>query len=173
MNGETSVSTITDLLRPQDILLDIDVSSKSQLLDEIGRHMERQHAMPREWVVVALARREQVGSTGLGEGVAIPHARIKDLDRVQVAYIRLKSPLPFDAPDGKPVTDVLVLLVPKQATEEHLAILADASRMFSDRRFRDRLQLCRNAQEVERLFHAWPAAGNLMDAAAGSSRPYA
>lgn len=154
--NEPAVKRIADLLLPGDILLDLDVSSKGQLIDEIGRHMQRVHAMEPQSVALSLSHREQIGSTGLGEGVAIPHARVKNLDHVQVAYVRLKSPIPFDSPDGKPVSDVLVLLVPKQATEEHLTILAEAAQMLSDRRFRWRLHLCKQAPEVKRLFEAWP-----------------
>ena len=117
--------------------------------------MEREHATPQAWVAASLAHREKIGSTGLGEGVAIPHARVKDLERIQVAYAHLKIPISFDAPDGKPVSDVLVLLVPKQATEEHLSILAEATQMFSDRQFRDRLHLCKHALEVKQLFQSW------------------
>jgi PTS system nitrogen regulatory IIA component len=149
-------NTIGALLLPEDILLDIDVAGKSELIEEIGRHTERAHGMPHQSVAVSLSYRERIGSTGLGEGVAIPHARIKDLDHIQVVYMRLKLPIPFDAPDGKPVSDILVLLVPKQAAEEHLKILAEASRMFSDRRFRERLHLCRHPREVKRLFETWP-----------------
>ena len=111
--------------------------------------------MPQEWVVLSLSRREQVGSTGLGEGVAVPHARIKDLARIQLAYVRLKSPIPYDAPDGKPVFEILVLLVPKQATAEHLSILAEATRMFSDQQFRLRLGRCNEVQQAKRLFNEW------------------
>ena len=150
------MTRIADLLLPEDILLDLQVSGKSQLIEEVGRHMEHAHAMPHESVALSLSHREQIGSTGLGQGVAIPHARVKDLDRILVAYARLKSPVPFDAPDGQPVTDILVLLVPKQATEEHLKILAEATQMLSDRRFREQLQLCRHPLEVKRLFELWP-----------------
>lgn len=150
------MNTIADLLRQEDILLNMDVSNKSELLEEVGRHMEREHSMPREWVAVSLSRREKVGSTGLGEGFAIPHARVKDLNRIQLAYVRLKLPIPFGAPDGKPVSDILVVLVPKQSAEEHLIILADATRMFSDQRFREQLQHCGTPLEVKHLFEAWP-----------------
>ncbi|MDO8778087.1 MAG: PTS sugar transporter subunit IIA [Burkholderiaceae bacterium] len=148
------MSILAQYLWPEDILLDIEVSCKDQLFDEIGRHMEREHAMQREWVAAGLSRREQVGSTGLGEGIAIPHARVEDLSRIQVAYLRLKKAIPYDAPDGCPVSDVLVLLVPKQATEEHLRILADASQIFADREFRTRLRTCRHAIEVKSLFES-------------------
>jgi PTS system nitrogen regulatory IIA component len=149
---ELQLNRIADLLRTEDIILDLVVASKNQLFDEIGRHMENKHGMPQAWVVLSLSRREEVGSTGLGEGVAIPHARIKDLERIQIAYFRLAAPIPFGAPDGKPVSHILVLLVPKQAMEEHLSILADASRMFSDARFRERLHLCQQASAVSALF---------------------
>jgi nitrogen PTS system EIIA component len=153
---EPRLNTVADLLLPEDILLNMEVSSKSQLFEEIGRHMEREHAMPQEWVALSLSRREKVGSTGLGYGFAIPHARVKNLDRIQLAYVRLKSPIPFDAADGQLVSDILFLLVPKQAVEEHLGILANATRLFSDRRFREQLRLCQNPLEVKRLFGAWP-----------------
>jgi PTS system nitrogen regulatory IIA component len=146
------MSAIAQHLWPEDILLDIEVADKDELFDEIGRHMEREHAMPRAWVVAGLARREQVGSTGLGEGIAIPHSRVEELSRIQAAYLRLKHPISYDAPDGRPVSDVLVLLVPKQATEEHLRILADASQIFGDITFRERLHACRHPLEVKSLF---------------------
>lgn len=152
---EPKLNTIADLLRQEDILLNLDVSSKGQLLEEVGRHMERQHGLAQEWVALSLSRREKIGSTGLGQGFAIPHARVKDLDRIQLAYVRLKLPIPFGAPDGKPVTDVLVLLVPKQSAEEHLIILADATRMFSTPDFREQLRVCASPGEVKRLFGAW------------------
>lgn len=120
--------------------------------------MESEHAMPQAWVAASLAHRERIGSTGLGEGVAIPHARVKDLEKIQIAYAHLKSAIPFDAPDGKPVSDVLVLLMPKQATEEHLSILAEATQLFSDRQFRERLHQCQHALEVRQLFHDWTLA---------------
>jgi len=153
---ENPLPTIADLLRTEDVLLDLDVSCKSQLFEELGAHFERQHGMPREWVVLSLSRREQVGSTGLGEGVAVPHARIKDLFRIQLAYVRLQAPIPFDAPDGKPVSDILVLLVPKEATEAHLSVLAEATQMFSSSAFRESLHACNQAWEVRQLFSTWP-----------------
>src|SRR4029077_12160149 len=90
------------------------------------------------------------------EGVAIPHARVRNLDRIRVSYMRLKSPIPFDAPDGKPVSDILVLLVPKQATEEHIRILAEATKKLSDQRFREQLRRCKQSLEIKRLFDTGP-----------------
>lgn len=150
------MSSIVQYLWPQDILLDVEVTGKDQLFDEIGRHMEREHALSRGWVVAGLSRREQAGSTALGEGVAIPHARVDDLKRILLAYLRLKHPIAYDAPDRRPVSDVLVLLVPKRATEEYLLILADTTQLFADREFREQLHACRHALEVKALFDAIP-----------------
>jgi PTS system nitrogen regulatory IIA component len=136
----------------------MDVADKRQLLDEIGQRMQRLHDLPHDWVTQSLSRREQAGSTGVGEGVAIPHARVQGLERIQVAYIRLGYAIPFGSPDHKPVTHVLVLLVPKPATDEHLLILAEAARMFSDARFRTRLDACTDPLAVRQLFTDWQSA---------------
>lgn len=149
------MNTIAELLSKKDILLDVEAPSQTRLLQEVARHMEREYGMPQEWVFQSLSRREKVGSTALGEGVAIPHARIKDLQRIQLAYIRLKLPIPYDAPDGKPVSDILVILVPKEATEEHLRILSEVTQMFSDPQFRQQLRQCSKAEETKRLFDGW------------------
>ena len=149
------MSTIAKLLSTKDIRLDMEIASRDRLLQEIARHMEHEYGMPQEWVFQSLSRREKIGSTALGEGVAIPHARIKDLQRIQLAYIRLRQPIPFDAPDDKPVSDILVILVPKEATEEHLRILSEVTQMFSDPQFRQQLRNCGEAGETKRLFDGW------------------
>lgn len=150
------MKTIAELLQTKDILLDVEAPGKLELFERIGEHMEWVHGMAHKGVVQALAHREQIGSTALGAGIAVPHARVKDLDWIQLAYVRLAHPIDFGAPDGKPVSDVLVILVPKQATEEHLRILADTSEMFSDGRFRARLRRCKDRDEVKQLFDIWP-----------------
>jgi PTS system nitrogen regulatory IIA component len=144
-------SSLAELLDVEDILLNVAVSGKQQLFEAVGQHMQAVHAMPAEWVQSSLSRREQIGSTALGRGVAIPHARVNGLERILLAYLRLEPAIPFDAPDGNRVTDVLVILVPKRATEEHLEILADAAQAFSDERFREALHLCVDSVAVQRL----------------------
>jgi len=150
------MNNIAALLHIEDILVDIEVANKPDLFAAIGRHMEHEHGLPQQWVGQALSRREQVGSTGLGMGFAIPHARVYELGHPQVVYLRLKEPIPFAAVDNKPIFELIVLLVPKQATEEHLRILADAAAMFSDRRFRARMQQCVTPSAIKREFEAWP-----------------
>ncbi len=98
-----------------------------------------------------------MGSTGLGQGFALPHARIKGLRQPLAAFIRLSVPIPFASPDGKPVSELLALLVPEQATEAHLQILAEAAQIFGDRRFREQLRHQGDAASVVRAFADWPA----------------
>ncbi len=90
-------------------------------------------------VVDSLNAREKLGSAGLGQGVAIPHARVKGLAEPVAAFVRLKAPIAFGSPDGNPVSDCFVLLVPEQPTERHLQILVDIAQMLSKGQFRDRL----------------------------------
>ena len=149
------MSTVAKLLSSNDIRLDMEASSRDKLFQEIARHMESEHGMPQDWVFQSLSRREKIGSTALGEGVAIPHARIKDLQQIHLAYIRLRQPIPFAAPDDKPVSDILVILVPKEATEAHLRILSEVTQMFSDPQFRQQLRQCGDAGETKQLFDDW------------------
>jgi len=151
-----SAAMIGALLALEDVLLDVACGSKADLIDEIGRHVESVHEMMRGSVAPALLHRERIGSTALGHGVALPHARVTGLAHILPMYLRLKSAIAFDAPDGSLVTDVLVLLVPKIATQEHLDVLSQASQMLSDARFRELLHQCKLPLEAKRLFEAWP-----------------
>ena len=153
--AEPHGSHIADLLESPDILLDWDVADKGELFESIDQHMVMTHGLTRGFTAMSLNNRERIGSTGLGEGVAVPHARVQNLRDIHLLYIRLQSPIAFDAPDCKPVLDVLVLLVPDQARQLHLNILADISRVFADRRFRLCLHQCTSDCDVKQLFQAW------------------
>ena len=103
----------------------------------------------------SLAEREKIGSTAVGCGIAIPHARVKYLLRPAAAFVRMKIPIPFDAPDGKPVSDLFVLLVPQHATETHLALLAGVAEMFCDMSFREELRAGAEADRIHVAFARW------------------
>jgi PTS system nitrogen regulatory IIA component len=148
---EDKVVGLADCLSPEDICLDLQVAGTAELFDAVGRHMERVRGIPADLVARSLARRERIGSTGLGYGVAIPHARLSELDRPRGLYARLRAPIPFRAPDDKPVLDFLILLVPAPATDEHLVLLAEASQKFVGRQFRDRIRACASRVEAYRL----------------------
>ena len=150
------MNLIAELLAPEDILLDVDAPSKLRVFEEVGRLFERRHGLSRAEVVDSLSAREKMGSTALGRGVAIPHARAKSLTRAVAAYVRTSMPIEFDAPDGKPVSDLVVLMVPVHATDRHLQILASVAQLFADREFMDRLHACTDAGSVSRWFADWP-----------------
>ncbi|HTT10740.1 MAG TPA: PTS sugar transporter subunit IIA [Burkholderiaceae bacterium] len=139
-------------LLPQDIRLGLDVLDCEQLFSSIGRHMLVHHGLDESLVAHCLSRREQAGSTALGCGVAIPHARIDGLEQIRVFYGRLRSPIHFAAPDNLPVSHVLALLVPHPAADAHLKLLADASNILSEQRFRERLSAAVAVRDVFRLF---------------------
>lgn len=146
---------LSQSLQEEDILLDIKAADKLDLFGLVGRHMQQRYGLQPTWVAAALDRREQAASTALGHGVAIPHARLSEVDVTHVAYVRLRQPMPFRAPDHAPVSDILVLLVSSPAEPGHLDLLAEASQMFSDQQLRLALRQCIDAKCVKALFDRW------------------
>ena len=153
------MNQIADLLPAGNIALDVDAPTKTRLFETTGAMFERDTGIGRGTVVAGLAAREKLGSTGLGQGIAIPHGRLKGLAEARGAFVRLAAPIPFDAPDGKPVSQVFVLLVPEHATDRHLQLLSELAQMFSERSFRDRLAQARDPAEVHALIRDWEPAG--------------
>ena len=143
------------LLNPAHVLVDLAASSKKRLFEQAGLLFENHDGIARSLVFDSLFARERLGSTGLGQGVAIPHGRIKGLKEALGAFIRLVQPIPFDAPDGAPVTLVFVLLVPEKATEKHLQILSELAQMFSDRALREAMSAAADAQALYQLVASW------------------
>jgi PTS system nitrogen regulatory IIA component len=152
------MNPIAALLPAANIIVDLDVPTKAQLFAAIGEMFERNAGLSHQGVAASLAAREKLGSTGLGQGIAIPHGRIHGLHDAQGAFARLRKPVPFDAPDGKPVDQLFVLLVPEHATDQHLQLLSELAQMFSDRGFRDRLAHAPDAAAVAEVFRNWQSA---------------
>ena len=149
------MNLIAKLLPPSNILLDLDVTSKKRMFEQAGLLFENNQGVARSLVFDSLFARERLGSTGLGQGVAIPHGRIKGLKEAVGAFVRLAQPVPFDAPDGKPVNLVFLLLVPEQATEQHLRVLSELAQMLSDRDFRGKLSSDPDAGMIHQYITAW------------------
>jgi len=149
------VNLIAKLLAPPDVTLDLEPSSKKRVFEQVGLLFENNHQIARSQVYESLFAREKLGSTGLGKGIAIPHGRIKGLKEAVGALLRLRQPLPFDAPDGQPVGLIFALLVPDRATDAHLEILSELAQMFSDRTFRERLLAAPTAAELHQLITHW------------------
>mgnify|MGYP001395814114 FL=1 len=106
------MSLLAKLLPADNILLDLEAGSKKRVFEQAGLLFENNNGIARATVFDSLFAREKLGSTGLGQGVAIPHGRIKGLKEARGAFLRLATPVPFDSPDGKPVSLLFVLLVP-------------------------------------------------------------
>jgi len=149
------MNLIAKLLPLSNVLIDLDASSKKRVFEQAGLLFENNQGIGRSTVFDSLFAREKLGSTGLGQGVAIPHGRIKGLKEAVGCFLRLAMPVQFDAPDGSPVGLLFVLLVPEQATELHLQILSELAQMFSDRAFREQLATAPDAAALHALIEQW------------------
>ncbi len=149
------MTLLAKLLPLSHISLDMDVTSKKRLFEQIGLLFENENRVARANVFDALFAREKLGSTGLGLGVAIPHGRLKGLRETLVAFIRSKEGVPFESPDGVPVRLVFAMLAPEHATEQHLNMLSELAQLFSDADLRERLLVEGNLDEVHRLLSEW------------------
>ncbi|AOY01315.1 PTS IIA-like nitrogen regulatory protein PtsN [Jeongeupia sp. USM3] len=154
------MSLISKILPTQNVFLDMDVGSKKRVFEQVGILFENSHGIARSVIFDSLFAREKLGSTGLGQGVAIPHGRIKGLKEATGAFVRLKAPIPYDAPDGKPVSLIFVLLVPANATDLHLQILSELAQLFSDKTVREQLATFDEPGQAYKLISTWePYAG--------------
>lgn len=155
------MDSVKHWLYPQEIALDLDVQGKTDALRAVAARLKRLCRIEAEPIFRALYRREQAGSTGVGSGLAFPHARIPGIDEPVTMFARTKSPIRFGGPDGKPVSEFFVILVPAEgATETHLQILGAVAEMFSDPAFRAKLSAAASASVVAGVFAQWSARPN-------------
>lgn len=143
---------LAEYLAPSAVAVSSDIVSKKRALEEISRLLTDQTEFVAEKdVFSSLINREKLGSTGLGSGVAIPHGRLKGLDQAVAAFLRLDNPIDYDAADEQPVDLIIGLLVPQDATNEHLEILARIAQMFQDETQREALRSTHDAGELHEL----------------------
>src|SRR5512146_934461 len=149
------MSLISKILPLENVLLDSESASKKRVFERVGILFENTQHIARSQVFDSLFAREKLGSTGLGQGVAIPHGRVTGLRDAAAAFVKMQNPIPFDAPDGQPVNFIFVLLVPERATDLHLQLLGELAQMFSDKTFRDKLQSTDDPATIHKLFTDW------------------
>ena len=149
------MNQISQLLPLTNVIVDLDVSSKKRVFEQAGLLFENTNQIARSQVFDSLFAREKLGSTGLGQGVAIPHGRIKGLREAIAALVTMKEAIPFDALDGQPVNIACILLVPEKATDKHLQILSELAQMFSDKQFRESILKCKDAAQIHKLITDW------------------
>jgi PTS system nitrogen regulatory IIA component len=146
--------TISALLSPDRIFIDTDISSKKRLLEFISNTVADQFDLPQSKIYSNLLDRERLGSTGLGNGFAIPHTRLSNLDTTIGCFIRLDQPVKFEAPDNEPVDLVFTIIIPENATDEHLQILSSLAKIFSQAEIREAIRNAESNDEVARIIHA-------------------
>ena len=139
---------ISDLLSPADVMIDVRTSNKGLLLQEFAAKAAASLGLPVEQIAPYLLRREELGSTGIGRGVAIPHARLPDLQAPFGLLAKLKQPIEFDAIDGQPVDIVFTLLLPAAAEDRQLGALALVARTLRPAENLARLRGARNSSEL-------------------------
>lgn len=142
---------IKDILPASHIVLDLDVDSKNRLFEQAGLLLENSHGLSCAEVFDCLSGREKLGSTGLGQGVAIPHGRTAAIRQVIGAFLRLKQPINFEAPDDKPISLVFILLVPENASSQHLELLSELANKFSLKAVRTALMQAATPEEVQAI----------------------
>ena len=143
---------IGDLLDRSAIALRVSASSKRQVLSVISEIAARNFGLDAGDVLDALLAREQAGSTGVGHGVAAPHARVEGLDRLRGIFVRLEQPVDFDAVDDQPVDLIFALFAPKDAQGvEHLRALARVSRVLRQSDLRQQLRQARTLDAIRAL----------------------
>ncbi|MGO4447765.1 PTS sugar transporter subunit IIA [Phyllobacterium sp. TAF24] len=139
---------LADYIALESIVPDLDVSSKSQALQAISTNISPMIGVSADVIVHSLQKREELGSTGVGGGIAIPHARILGISKPIAAFAKLKKPIDFEAIDDLPVDIILALLTPDQAPAEHLNVLACFSRKLRSPDVLKRMRATRNAQTL-------------------------
>jgi PTS system nitrogen regulatory IIA component len=123
---------LADIIEAQSVLPNLKAQSKKQILQELSQAMAKVTGVDHRVIFETLSTREKLGSTGLGQGIAVPHGKIAALNRVHGLFARLASPVDFDAVDGQPVDLVFVLLAPHHAGADHLKALVRISRLMRD-----------------------------------------
>lgn len=133
-----------DLLKPEGVFASLRVKNKKQALQELAARAARITGLDERQIFDMLLQRERLGSTGVGRGIAIPHARMAGLTRIATVFAQLDEPIDFDSPDGEPVDLVFVLLAPEQAGADHLKALARISRVLRDPQTLEKLRAARD-----------------------------
>ncbi|NQE62431.1 PTS IIA-like nitrogen regulatory protein PtsN [Caulobacter sp. RHG1] len=143
--------TIGDLLEPGAVALRGGAPSKRQALSMVADVAARVLGLDADMILDGLLEREAAGSTGVGEGVAIPHARLEGLEAIRAVVVRLDAPVAFDALDDKPVDLFIALLAPPEANAQHLRALARVARMMRQADMRKALRQASSTDAIHVL----------------------
>ena len=143
---------VTDLVQPKAIIPSLKASSKKQVLQELARKASEVSGVDQREIFDVLLERELLGTTGVGHGIAIPHGKLPNLERIYGVFARMDQPIAFDSIDDEPVDLIFLLLAPEGAGADHLKALARVSRLLRDRSVCTKLRGCESADAIYALF---------------------
>lgn len=153
----TRPTTLSELIGPDHVFVQLRVADKARLLQELARRAAQALGLPAADVAAALTAREALGSTGVGSGIAVPHAQVPQLAGTAGFFAQLERPVDYAAIDGKPVDLVFLLLGPPAARAEHLALLAAGTRRLRDRAVAEALRAATSPEAARTFLVAEPA----------------
>lgn len=139
---------IANLIRPHAVVPNLRVTSKKQALQELAKRAAEITGLPERRIFEVLVERERLGTTGVGNGIAIPHGKLSELTDLKALFARLETPIDFDAIDEQPVDLICVLLAPESAGADHLKALARVSRLLRDRQVCEKLRGSESADAI-------------------------
>lgn len=145
---------IADIISKDAVLDNVQASSKRELIQKLSEHIASVCGLDERSIFDAVWERENLGSTGYGEGVAFPHARIEGLNKVCALFARLDVAVDFDSLDGKPVDLVFLLVSPENSGADHLTALASLSRILKTEGSCEKLRKARSADEIYAILNA-------------------
>jgi len=147
---------LSEIINVNRIRNDVDVKSKKRALEQLSNLLvQDQTQLDASDIFDSLISRERLGATGVGYGIAIPHGRIKNCQKITGAFIQLNEGVDFNTIDNLPVDTLFALIVPEESTDEHLQVLALLASMFSDENFREQLRKSNNNEETYQLLTQW------------------
>jgi len=149
---------LTDLLSPDAIFSALRVNGKKQALQEMSERAAQVSGLPAREIFDALLQRERLGSTGVGDGIAIPHGKLAKCNRIFGIFARLERAIDFEALDGLPVDLIFLLIAPESAGADHLKALAGIARVLRDPETAAQLRATRDASALYSLLTLTPAA---------------
>lgn len=140
--------SISSLLATNRVFIDAEISSKKRLLEFIAEHAAEDLSLPTKTIYNKLLERERLGSTGLGKGIAVPHARLEKIQDPHVCFVKLKQAINYDAIDQQKVDLIFVLFIPQESTDEHLQILASLAKIFSQQPVTEKIRISRTEDDI-------------------------
>lgn len=144
---------LSEIMSGNSIIMGLKSNGKRQLLQDLAAKAAEVTGINERTICDTILERESLGSTGFGDGTALPHGRFADLDKVYGFFAKLNSPVDFDAIDGKPVDLVFLLLSPEGNGADHLTALAQASRILKDESTRTKIRQISSPQEIYALLN--------------------